>query len=369
MVRLYWFNLKQTLRVRETMFWALAFPLLLATFFNMSFGSSRNTQTMQAVHVALTGSGNAIFEAFLGELDGETLLVQRMEEEQARKSLETGEIEGIFCSGEEPSLLVAGSGISESILEMLLQGYLENERMMRAIGEKNPLQLVKAAGVLSGYQNYVRGTTLDGNELNDNLDYFFSLIAMACLFGCFMGMTTAMGLRADQSPLAARQTIVPTGRLQMVISGMLATFTVQFFNICLLLLYLHFGLGISFGEKWPLLLPVCALGCVTGVTIGMLMGTLHLSEGLKSGLLVSSSLILSFLSGLMFGGMKNVVEKYAPVVNRLNPAALISDAFYSITVYENPGRYAGNLAILALISAVLLAAAFLKLRRERYDSL
>ena len=71
----------------------------------------------------------------------------------------------------------------------------------------------------------------------------------------------------------------------------------------------------------------------------------------------------------LFGGMKDVVEKYCPVLNRINPAALISDAFYSIAVYENPDRYRMNLFLLALITGIMVLVSFCTLRRERYDSI
>ena len=192
---------------------------------------------------------------------------------------------------------------------------------------------------------------------------------MACLFGAFPGVTAAMQLRADQSALAARRSIVPLHRLHMVISEMLSVFAVQFINICLLLLYMRFVLHISFGPKWPMLLPICILGSMTGVAYGIFIGSLRMGEGAKTGLLVGSSLLMSFLAGMMMGNMKDIIEHVCPIVNRLNPAALISDAFYSISIYENPARYGRSLILLAVFTAVLVLASFGKLRRERYDSL
>lgn len=94
-----------------------------------------------------------------------------------------------------------------------------------------------------------------------------------------------------------------------------------------------------------------------------------MGEGAKTGLLVGSSLLMSFLAGMMMGNMKDIIEHVCPIVNRLNPAALISDAFYSISIYENPARYGRSLILLAVFTAVLVLASFGKLRRERYDSL
>lgn len=368
MGKLYKFSLLETVRNKMEMFWPLVFPLILATLFYFTFGLSTVTK-MSPVPSAVVKEGNTYFETFLEEMDGAALTLQEMGEEEAREALRGGTVEGIFYSSAQLSLEVAGSQMNESILEMILDTYLQNQRLMEEIGKSNPLKIPQALKAVSGYQSYVEPVGTGGNTLDDGVAYFFALIGMACLFGSFSGMTAAANLRADQSALAARRSIVPVSRMKLVVSEMLAVFTVQFANICILLLYLHFGLHISFGEKWPLLIPVCILGSMTGVSYGIFIGCQRLKEGIKTGVLVGSSLLMSFLAGLMMGNMKDIVEHHIPILNRINPAALISDAFYSISVYENPARYRMNLLILAMITVILTCVSFVKLGRERYDSL
>ena len=79
--------------------------------------------------------------------------------------------------------------------------------------------------------------------------------------------------------------------------------------------------------------------------------------------------LAGFLAGLMIGDMKNIIELHCPIVNRLNPAAVLSDAFYCMGIYNDMERFTRCLLILALMSTLLLAAAFLGIRRERYDSI
>lgn len=368
MGHLYKFNLKKALRSKDEMFWSLLFPLIMGTLFSLTFGTGNLTERTE-IPVALVQEGNQHFETFVEEMSGGLLQVEAMEEAGAREALEKGAVKGIFYSKDTPALTVAASQMDESILEVLLDSYLENQQMMEEIGQRNPLKLLAAGNALKDYQECVKSVTVTGNEMNNSLNYYFALIAMACLFGSFMGMTSALQLRADQSPLAARRSVVPAGRLGVVVSEMLSVFTVQFGNTCILLAYLHFVLGISFGRRWPLLFPVCILGGMTGVALGIFIGSLRLKEGVKNGLLVCSSLVMSFLAGLMFGNMKNVVERFCPLLNRINPAALISDAFYSISVYENLARYGMDLLILGGITALLVVISYVKLRRERYDSL
>ena len=49
--------------------------------------------------------------------------------------------------------------------------------------------------------------------------------------------------------------------------------------------------------------------------------------------------------------------------------ALISDALYCINVYDDASRYYRNLITLIVMSAALVLASFLLIRRERYDSI
>lgn len=368
MGKLYKFSLLETVRNKTEMFWPLVFPLILATLFYFTFGLNTDTE-MSPVAAAVVKGGNTFFETFLEQMDGTALTLQEMEEEEALEALRDGNIEGIFYSGVQPSLKVAGTEINESILGMLLNTYLQSQRLIEEIGKSDLLKLPQAMGAISDYQSYVEPVSTGGNTLDDGIAYFFALIGMACLFGAFNGMTAASNLRADQSALAARRSIVPVSRMKLVVSEMLAVFTVQFFNICVLLLYLHFGLHISFGQKWPLLIPVCILGSMTGVSFGIFIGCQKMKEGIKTGILVGGSLLMSFLAGLMMGDMKDIIERHMPILNRINPAALISNAFYSISVYENPVRYGVNLLLLAAITAALTCVSFMKLGRERYDSI
>ena len=104
--------------------------------------------------------------------------------------------------------------------------------------------------------------------------------------------------------------------------------------------------------------------------MGIFVGSLgKMKEGIKIGIILGISMVCSFLSGLMNNTMKDLVEKNAPFLNRINPAALISDAFYCINVYDDMDRYYRNLITLALMSVLLVTASFLLIRRESYDSI
>ena len=94
-----------------------------------------------------------------------------------------------------------------------------------------------------------------------------------------------------------------------------------------------------------------------------------MSEDTKIGLLMTITMGLCFLSGLMVQGMRLFVEKAVPFANKINPAALISDSFYSLVVYESHARYMQNIGTLIVLSVIFCVAGVLIVRRERYASL
>ena len=77
----------------------------------------------------------------------------------------------------------------------------------------------------------------------------------------------------------------------------------------------------------------------------------------------------SVLAGLVNVQIKHAVDRALPLVNKLNPAAVISDAFYCINVYDDPVRFRNDILTLFIMCAVILAVSFVVVRRERYDSI
>ena len=138
----------------------------------------------------------------------------------------------------------------------------------------------------------------------------------------------------------------------------------------ILLIYLRNILKLDFQGQIGKMLLISLFGSLIGVSIGLFVGSLSkMSEGIKVSVILAISMVCSFLSGLMNSSMKDAVEKHFPIINRINPAALISDAFYCINVYDDPTRYYRNVLTLAVMSAALVFASFLLIRRNRYDSI
>jgi len=365
----------QTVREWSVMFWALAFPIILGTFFFVSFGSGVTGEEMDAIRVAVVEQetnqqeGGA-FGEFLEQMDGDTLKIEKMDEEQALKDLKGDEITGIYYTGGKPSLTVAKSDLNTSILKALLDSYNKNANMIMKIAQDHPERLMQAVEALDGWQTMTEEVSVGGRTMDPNVSYFFALIAYACLSGAFLGVQASLDGQANLSALGARRSVTPTHKLQLVLTDMSVLFFIQFVNIIILTVVVRFVFGIDLGGNIGQILLVDLLGSMIGVSMGIMIGCVgKLSESIKMGLTVMLTLLPGFLAGLMFGNMKNIIEQNCPIINRINPAAVLSDTFYCMGVFDDAERFTRNLMILGLMSVLFIGIAFFAVRRERYDSI
>lgn len=202
------------------------------------------------------------------------------------------------------------------------------------------------------------------------IQYYFNLIAMACLFTSFAGSQIAIKSQANLSPLGAKKCISPNGKFISVTAQLLSCLITQFFCVAVNILYLFFVLKIEFGASLPWILLTSFIGCIMGIGFGFFIGSIgKVSEASKTGIMISSSLLCCFLSGLMIGNMRPLIESACPVINDVNPAVLISDSFLTLNIYGASPRYAANLAGLLIYTLIFVTAGCLMVRRKTYASL
>ena len=374
MLHLVKYQFKQTVREHTTMFWALAFPIILGILFYVSFGSSDMGEDMEVIPVAVveenTSENGQAFLSYLDAVDTDVIEVEKTSEKDALKALKADEVKGVFYAKDEPSLSVAKSDIEQSILKSILDTYHKNAEMVMTIAEKHPEGLKVLMEELENWQETTEEVSVGGRTLNSNISYFFALIAYACLSGAFLGVKGCRDSQANLSALGARNCITPTHKMKMVLSSFLVLFVIHFINIMILTLFVRFVLRIDLGGHPGEIILVNMMGSMIGVSMGILIGCVsRLSFGMRMGFCVLFTLLPGFLAGLMFGDMKNIIEQHCPVLNRVNPAAVLSDSYYCMAVYNDTARMTRNLLILGAMSIGFVLIAFFVTRRERYDSI
>jgi len=363
------------LRNKSMVFWTLLFPLILGTFFNIAFGSiMETTESFSQIPVAVVVDEDSYFTDVLDELsEGEDALIspQYTELDKAKELLDAGEVEGIFVVDGEIRLIVSEEGINQSILNTISDSYLQISGTIGTIAQTRPDMIEAVVAGIYDDLDINNEITLGTGETDSMLHYFYSLIAMACLFGSFFGGLNVVGIQGDRSSLAVRRCVSPVRKISMIFSDFCAAVILLFLIVLVVLAYLVFILGISFGDTWGFVILTCFVGCIVGVSFGTFVAAVIpiKNQSAVEGILTGLSLLLCFLSGLMVNGISYLIEQYVPIVNRINPAILLADAFYCLTVYDNYSHYTVNMVSLLIISAIFCVGSAMMLRRKQYASI
>lgn len=373
-------NIKYTflsmIRTKEVIFWSLVFPLALATFMYLAFGKINEvTENLETIDVAVVESvQNEMFDKILVEVsNGESPLLNpmKMNSQDAVSALDGKEVDGIIHVDDTISLSVRENGLIATILSSFVDRYLQNEATLTQIAKNNPLALNSAIEALSDDTSYFKEEKLtDGNT--DNLsNYFYAVFAMSCLFASFTGISSVFSIQGNLSPLGQRRCVAPTKKLHVVLTLFLTNEIVQFAIELITFAYMSLVLGLDLSNKYPALFLLLFVASSFGLTMGMFIGSLKkpVTEGAKMGIGVAISMVLSVMADLCVSGLMNTIEHTVPIINRLNPAALISDSFYALNTYSDYSRYTSNMVNLSAMTLILFTLTILTVRRNRYASI
>lgn len=371
------------IREKSNIFWTMIFPLILATLFHFTLGEmldQNGMETISAAYVTQSAAESAespshqekdSFLEYLESFDNSWLKILPMTEKEAENALKNDEILGTFYGGEEKSLTIGENSTYTSILSQILEIYEKNEVLIARIAQDHPEHLSDAVAALEDYKTCRETVTFDGTSMDSVQNYFFALIAMTCLYGSFMGMYNAVGVQANTSVLGARLTAGCVKRYKSIAASLLSSWMISFLEVLILLFYMDVILGdIDLSGQILQIFVICAAATLYSCSLGMVIGTVgSWSANLKNGIVVAVSMACSFAADLMLSGVKSAIETYAPVINRINPGALTTDAFYSVLVYNDTEKYFRSLILLTVFALLLLTAAVLSMRRMRYESI
>ena len=76
-----------------------------------------------------------------------------------------------------------------------------------------------------------------------------------------------------------------------------------------------------------------------------------------------------FFSGMMGITMKYIIDKHIPIINKINPASMITDGFYSLYYYDTLDRFYFDVASLLGFAFIMITISYFSLRRQKYDSI
>lgn len=386
------YSLKTLLRNKGLIFWTFAFPIILGTLFNLAFSDIENKETLDIIDIAIVNNEEFKTDTYFTE--SFKVLSKKKDPNQlfdtkytdlstAKTLLKENKITGyLLFENNDVKITVNDKGYHETILRFVVDELSSQKEMLETITTKEVADSYKSGNLNVNYEkiyqdtlNLINNTTPKLNNIsNSNLSYtmieYYTLLAMACLYGALIAMFVTNKKIANMSSAGKRTSVSPANKKTLLLGSFLASYLVQLLGILILYLYTILVIKVDYGSNTFLVFLLLMAGSLAGLTLGIAISTvLKSNENTKTGILISLTMLASFLSGMMGITMKYVIDTNIPILNKINPAAMITDGLYSLYYYRTLDRFYFNIISLIIFSIIMLVISYQGLRREKYDSI
>lgn len=376
--------------------WSLVFPIVLSSVFMLMFGPLDDAVDMDPMRVAVVDEGDSpqdeAFDAFIdavGSGDDRLLDVTHVStaaEAEALVQENAGSddpyIGYVTLEDGEPRVYVVGStsmsgmeGMQSSILTLIMDEYVSKAAVVQRIIDDDPMALADPA-VIGAVLEPLRATvqvTVTESQPKESVRYYFALLGMAALFGGATGLVACQRLKPNSGALGARRAVGAVSHGRAVGGTLLACWFLSFACLLVVFAYLRVVVGVDFAGRDVACIAAIAVSALAATALGCAISAIpRLPEEGKSGILTGIVCFASLFAGLYGQPTMELADTIAaqfPASELVNPAAQITQAFYSIMYYDSYEPLIGHLAVLCIMAAVLFLLSAHALRRQRYASI
>jgi ABC-2 type transport system permease protein len=330
---------------KQLLFWPLIFPYILGFLFFVAFSNLSENSSFKPIKVAVV-SEDLVYNSIISELK-DTLDVTFTNEVDANKSLENNEIDGILYPDK---LVIKTDGINQTILKFISDSIVQNKD-------------IKDLSALT--KNY---TSNIGKKTDLAMVEFYSLLAMTALYAFMYGIFIINNLLANMSSLGARLSLVPISKTKMLISSIMAGFTIVGVSMIILIFFSKYVWGVTFNHLF-LTIILCLTGSLAGMILGIFIGLIKLNKNVKFGLGIGLIMFFSTLAGLTGPQVKYLVDTHMPIINYINPVSMIASGLYALYYHNSVNLFMFSFVSLIIFITVFLIISIINLRSKKYDSI
>ena len=386
------YSIKTLFRNKALIFWTFAFPIILGTFFNMAFSNIEKREKLDIINIAIVNNddfnNNKVYKTAFKDLSDKNnkdriFKTHYTTEDKARKLLEDGKIVGYLkIINDEPKLTFIKNGFNGTIFKYVTEEITETSSMVKNISEEKIKKAIATGNYNIDYEsiydnvmnliedNNVRINNISSNNLSYTMIEFYSLIAMVCLYGGMLGVVAINQSLANMSNKGKRISVSPISKGKLILSSVLASYITELIGLALLFIYTIFVLKVDYGSRLGLDIVLALVGSLAGLSLGVAVASVFKSnEKAKIGMIISITMLGCFLSGMMGVQMKYVIDKNIAIINKINPASMITDGFYSLYYYDTLNRFIFDIGSLVIFASLLIGVSYISLRRQKYDSI
>lgn len=361
MFRLFIYKLKQGVRNKSFILWNLLFPFVLGTIFYCCFSNLYSAEKMSGIKIAMEKPETQelqeaydVYKNILSEIKynekDKMFDINEVSSKKADELLEDEKVDGIISvhGFSDIRLKVESNDVNQSILTSIVTALREGVEI----------------------KEYTVTKSLQGKNKDPYIQYFYNILAMLSVMTGTGVMISLVKTQANYNPIGIRVESSPVSR---VFQSMMSLFAMTFLQLVILSLsifyYIHI-LHVDFGCADGYVYLTSAIASVFGCSLGFLVACVgNASEQAKNNFITAIVVGGGFLSGLMIPDMRIRMEQMCPIVNRINPSALITDAFYSLNVYGVGARYERVMFTMIGMSVLFIVLGFVFKERRGYASI
>lgn len=375
------YNLKALFKNKGLIFWSFAFPIIMATLFNMAFGNWEESEKFTSINIGIVTNeyfdNNIIAKNVFNSLsDGDNKIfnITYASKDEVTNLLTDKKIEGIIeYTDSNPNIIINSNSVSSTIIKSVVDEIETNNTIFSDLIKSGKYTSNDMEEQVNRIIERINSTTINTKDISvKKLDIavieYYSLLAMTCLYGGFIAMSAISNSLASASSRGKRVAISPIKKSTAILSSLCASFIVQLIGALLLLIYINI-IGVNLHTNLISLFIITILGVLSGISIGLIVSIMiNKSEDTKLGIIIAISMALSVLSGMTGVSLKYVIDSKIPFINKINPAAMITDGLYAV-YYENNARFLNNIISLIIFISLLIVISILYMRRKKYDNI
>ncbi|MGH2102264.1 ABC transporter permease [Aerococcus urinaeequi] len=413
------YNIRIVLRNKEGLLWGILFPLIYGLVYMFAFqGIDNQTENLEAIPVAVVYQGNADQQNEAKDLMANIATVGSIEDEEILESdeLTSGQVETTdypLLAIETPDIATAKAYLTEgsisqaiyisfddedaqnqmqfdfevapsatgainsSIVYAILQTFASSTNAFsllfdQALTSPNPQAAMADVNLrlaqLDTDQEMIVTSNQD-NNVSAWSNFYYVALAYVCIFFMSIGINLVIQNEANYAETALRETVSPTNKYIRYLA-ITITWTIPALLVIYLLLGIYWLNDVPLGNETLRVFALMTVGPITGILMGSaLAATFKKKADIIMAIAIVVPLILGMLSGMMAYDVKVWIVNNVPIINKLNPVALINDAFYYLNNYPTYAQYNQNMTILFGISVLCLIISLIGIRRTDYENL
>ena len=357
------YTLKILLRRKGLVFWSLIFPIILGLLFKLSLGNLINENVFEVIPVSVEKDlyQDGEIKNFLDKMEEEDLF--KVTPTEGNRLLEEDKVKAHIKTKDE--ILIKESNVETTIVVDALKSYQHIERSILRILKENPGE--NLSDLLKNKDHVVDQTNPKINIVNT---YFYTLVGMQAIYGYMWGMNVIYSYEANLSTAAKRNFMAPIKRRTRLLTSLLVAWMINVVILGFSIGVLSYFLEVGFSERILPMLGLLLLAGLCGVAFGTFLGVAIKGEkNRKEGMGISITMAMSFLAGMMISSMKILIQRHAPLINKLNPVALITDGLYALYYYPDYERYIENMIWLSIVTFIFILGTVYFTRGKSYEHL